>query len=112
MQHSKGMKATVHDIVELVEYQPDSVVSKTVIDQPAGKVTLFAFDESQGLSAHIVPFDALVQVIEGEVSITISGQPHKLKAGQMIIMPANQPHAVKAVSPFKMMLVMIKKDPR
>lgn len=108
MQDSKEVKATVHDIVDLVDYQPDSVVSKTLIDQRAGKVTLFAFDQNQGLSEHTVPFDAVVQVIEGEAGISISGQPHKLKAGQMIIMPANQPHAVKAPAPFKMMLVMIK----
>ncbi len=95
-------------IVELVEYQEGSIVSRTVIDKPTGTLTLFAFDKSQGLSEHTAPFDALVYVFDGEAEVTISGKPVQLKPGEMIIMPANQPHALRAVNRFKMMLVMIK----
>ena len=93
---------------EAIEYQKNSVVSKTIIKQSTGNVTLFAFDQEQGLSEHTAPFDALVYIIEGEVKITIAGQDHLLKQGEMIIMPANKPHALKAITKFKMMLVMIK----
>lgn len=94
--------------VGLVEYQEGSVVSRTVIDQNGGTVTLFAFDEGQGLSEHTAPFDALVYVIDGEAKITIGGKPFELSAGDMIIMPANQPHALQAINRFKMMLIMIR----
>ncbi|MBN1161834.1 MAG: cupin domain-containing protein [Dehalococcoidales bacterium] len=92
----------------LVEYQPGAVVSRTLIDKSAGTVTLFAFDNGQGLSEHTTPFDALVYILDGEAEITISGQPLRVKKEEMLIMPANQPHALKAVKRFKMMLVMIK----
>lgn len=92
----------------LVQYQDGSVVSRTVINRPAGTVTLFAFDREQSLSEHTAPFDALVQVLDGSAEIKISGRPHVLKKGEMIIMPAGQPHAIRALDKFKMMLVMIK----
>jgi quercetin dioxygenase-like cupin family protein len=93
---------------ELLDYQDGSVVSRTIIKKDTGTVTLFAFDKGEGLSEHTAPFDALVHVLDGTVEITISGKPHRLTEGQMIIMPANDPHALKAVDRFKMMLVMIK----
>jgi quercetin dioxygenase-like cupin family protein len=95
-------------MVDLAEYQAGSIVSRTLIEKPTGTVTLFAFDEGQGLSEHTAPFDALVCVLEGETEITISGTPSRLHAGDMIIMPAHEPHAVKAVKKFKMMLTMIR----
>lgn len=92
----------------MVEYQQDAVVSKTILKKNTGTVTLFAFDEGQGLSEHAAPFDAMVQVLDGQVEITISGKPYLLQAGEFIIMPANEPHALKGVKPFKMMLTMIR----
>jgi quercetin dioxygenase-like cupin family protein len=93
---------------ELVSYQGGSVVSKTLIDKKIGTVTLFSFDAGQGLSEHTAPFDAFVQVVDGEAEVTIDGEAQVVTAGQMIIMPANHPHALKAVKPFKMLLVMIR----
>lgn len=93
---------------ELVQYQDDSVVSKTLIDKKIGTITLFSFDAGQGLSEHTAPFDAYIQVVDGEAEVTIEGELHTVIAGQMIIMPANKPHAVKAVKAFKMLLVMIR----
>jgi quercetin dioxygenase-like cupin family protein len=93
---------------ELVDYQPGSVVSREIIRKDVGTVTLFAFDKGQGLSEHTAPFDALVQVVDGEAEITIAGEKHKVKNGQIIIMPAGKPHALHAAERFKMMLVMIK----
>ena len=93
---------------ELVNYQDGAVVSRAIVNKPAGNVTLFAFDEGQGLSEHTAPFDALAQVVEGEAEITISGQPHRLQGGEMILMPAGQPHALKALKRFKMILTMIR----
>ncbi|MBK5275353.1 MAG: cupin domain-containing protein [Desulfuromonadales bacterium] len=93
---------------ELVAYSEGSVVSKTLIDKKVGTVTLFSFDAGQGLSEHIVPYDAFVQIVDGEAQVTIQGAPHTVAAGQMIIMPANIPHEMKAVKPFKMLLVMIR----
>lgn len=92
----------------LISYQDDSVVSRTVINRSSGTVTLFAFDRDQSLSEHTAPFDALVHILDGKAEITISGKPHLLKKGEMIIMPADQPHGLKALDRFKMMLVMIK----
>lgn len=100
--------AQVAAMTELVKYQDGAVVSRTVIDKQAGTVTLFAFDAGQGLSEHAAPYDALVQVLDGEVTISIAGKPYDLHAGEMIIMPANQPHAVRAVKRFKMVLTMIR----
>lgn len=95
-------------LLDMVGYQEGAVVSKTLIDKKTGTVTLFAFARGQGLSEHTAPFDALVQVLDGEVEITISGRPFHLKAGEIIVMPANEPHALKAVNQFKMMLTMIR----
>ena len=106
---SKGFtNAQVVKAAELVNYQDGSIVSRELVKKPTGTVTIFAFDEGQGLSEHTAPFDALVQVLEGEVEIMISGQPHRLRAGEMILMPAGQPHALKALARFKMMLTMIR----
>lgn len=98
----------IMNLNELVAYQKGAVVSKTVVDKEAGTVTLFAFDEGQALSEHTAPFDALAQVSDGEAEIRIAGVPYKVGAGEMIIMPANQSHALKALTPFKMMLTMIR----
>ena len=93
---------------ELVEYQKGSVVSRTVIDKNTGTVTLFAFDEGEGLSEHTAPFDALVVDLDGEVEVKVAGVSNHLNEGDMIVMPANKTHALKALTRFKMMLVMIK----
>ncbi len=95
-------------LVDLIDYQEGSVVSRTIIDKRAGTVTLFAFDEGQGLSEHTAPFDALVYILDGETEIVISGKALRLKEGEMVIMPANQPHALKAITKFKMVLTMIR----
>ncbi len=102
------LKTEAVEFADLVEYQEGSIVSRTLIDKSAGSVTVFAFDEGQGLSEHTVPFDALVHVLDGEVEITISGKLHCAKAGEIIMMPANEPHALKAATRFKMVLTMIK----
>jgi quercetin dioxygenase-like cupin family protein len=104
----KRLPAKVFDLPELIEYQTEAIVSRTLIKQSTGTVTLFAFDADQELSEHTAPFDAMIQICEGEAEITISGKLHHLSAGQIIIMPAGKPHAVKAVKSFKMMLTMIK----
>lgn len=93
-------------LVKLVSYQKGAVVSKTLVEKKTETVTVFAFAEGQGLSEHTAPFDAMVSILEGEADITISGKLFHLKAGEMITMPANKPHALKAIIPFKMMLVM------
>ncbi len=111
MEAPKSLKAQVLEAVALVNYQAGSIVSREIIKKGGGTVTLFAFDQDQGLSEHTAPFDALVNVLEGTVDVTVSGQTNHLQAGQMIIMPANEPHALKAVSKFKMMLTMIKAQP-
>ncbi len=95
-------------LIDLVSYQEGSIVSRTIIDKATGTCTLFAFDEGQGLSEHTAPFDALVYLVDGEAEVTISGKVLHLKEGDMVIMPANKPHALRAVRKFKMMLVMIK----
>ena len=95
-------------LADLVSYQEDAVVSKTVIKKETGTVTLFAFDSNQGLSEHTAPFDAMVCVLDGEVEITISKKPYILKTGEMIVLPVGEPHALKAVTRFKMMLTMIR----
>ena len=95
-------------VAELVNYQDGAIVSREIVEKPTGTVTAFAFDEGHGLSEHTAPFDALVQVLEGEVGITISGKLHCLQGGELILMPANQPHALKAVKRFKMLLTMIR----
>lgn len=96
------------NLTDLVDYQKDSVVSRTIVDKHAGTVTLFAFDEGQGLSEHTAPYDAVIHLLEGEAEVMISGKVHRLRAGEAIIMPANQPHSLKALKKFKMMLIMIR----
>ena len=98
----------VQKMVELIAYQEGAVVSRVIVSQPTGSVTLFAFDAEQGLSEHTAPFDALVHILDGEAEVTLSGTPHHLTAGEMIVMPANEPHALRALTPFKMLLVMIR----
>lgn len=98
----------VVNLAHLVDYQDDSVVSRTIVDKKTGTITLFAFGKGQGLSEHTAPFDALVYVLEGEAGITISGESFYLKGGETIIMPADKPHALEALNRFKMLLVMIK----
>ncbi|MDD5454701.1 MAG: cupin domain-containing protein [Candidatus Ratteibacteria bacterium] len=94
--------------ISALKYQKNSIVSKEIVKKNAGTVTLFAFDKGQGLSEHTAPFDALVYIVDGAAEITVSGKPHTVKKGEMTIMPANKPHAVKANKRFKMLLVMIK----
>ena len=98
----------VAKIVDLINYQQGSVVSRTIIDKKEGTITLFAFDEGQGLSEHTAPFDALVFILDGNAEVTIAGKPHDVNEGEMLIMPANKPHALKAMRKFKMLLVMIR----
>ena len=97
-----------HPVVELIDYQPDAIVSREILKANTGTVTLFAFDAGQGLSEHTAPFDALVQVLDGEVEITVAGKAHQVKTGQLLILPAHKPHALKANNRFKMLLVMIR----
>jgi len=98
----------VVDMAGLVEYQEGSVVSKTLLNKNTGTVTMFAFDKGQGLSEHTAPFDAMVYIADGEVEIAIGGEPRRVKAGEMLIMPADVPHALDAVTRFKMALIMIR----
>lgn len=108
---SEDIKAKSLNIENLVDYQKDTVVSREVIKKELGTVTFFAFDKGQGLSEHSAPFDAMVQVIDGEAEITISGKKNTVKAGEIIIMPANEPHALQAEnSQYKMILTMIKSE--
>jgi len=104
---AKSIVAQAAKLSELVNYQDGSIVSKEII-KAKGTVTLFAFDKGQGLSEHIAPFDALVYNLDGKAEITIEGKPRLLQAGEVIIMPANKPHALKAIERFKMLLVMIR----
>ena len=92
-----------------VEYQVGSVVSRTIIESNAGTITLFAFDLGEGLSEHTAPFDALIQVIDGSAEVTISGEPHRLDSGESIILPAGEPHSLRAPQRFKMLLTMIRR---
>jgi quercetin dioxygenase-like cupin family protein len=106
--NTEDLMAKVVNMENLVEYQAGSIVSRTIIDKDTGNLTLFAFSEGQGLSEHTAPYDALAYILDGKAEVTISGKPFPLKQGEMVIMPANQPHALKAVTGFKMLLVMIK----
>ena len=104
----QGLLARAVKMAGLAEYQDGSVVSREIIKKNTGTVTVFAFDKGQGLSEHTAPFDALVYILDGEAEITISGKAHRVNSGEMIIMPASQPHALKALNRFKMALVMIR----
>jgi quercetin dioxygenase-like cupin family protein len=96
------------DLGSLTSYQNGAVVSRTLVKRKAATITLFAFDEGQGLSEHTTPYDAVAHILEGDAEITISGKPLKLSSGEMVLMPADQPHALKALSKFKMLLTMIR----
>ncbi len=95
-------------LADLVAYQSEAIVSRTIIDKPSGTFTIFSFDRGQGLSEHTAPYDAVVLVLDGTVEINIAGKLSQAEAGDMIIMPANQPHSLKAVDKFKMALIMIR----
>ncbi|MDH5376505.1 MAG: cupin domain-containing protein [Candidatus Bathyarchaeota archaeon] len=108
MGSNEKLLAQAVRLIDLVDYQEGSVVSRTLIDKKTGTVTLFAFDEGQGLSEHTTPFDALVYLLDGEAEISISGKTLHAGEGEIMLMPANQPHALKAIKKFKMILTMIK----
>lgn len=105
---SSMVHSEIKKLSEMVKYQDGTIVSKTLINKDSGTVTLFAFDKDQSLSEHTAPFDALLQVFDGAAEVEISGKKHHLTNGEMILMPANVPHAVRANEKFKMMLIMIK----
>ena len=105
---SSNFAAKVSNLADLIGYQEGSVVSRTIIDKKTGTVTLFAFDQNQGLSEHTAPYDAMVYILDGEVEVKVSGKPIRLKQGEMTIMPANEPHALTAKTKFKMLLTMIR----
>jgi quercetin dioxygenase-like cupin family protein len=107
-ENTKKLAAQAVTLADLIDYQGGSVVSRTIIDKNAGTVTLFAFDKGEGLSEHTAPYDALVYVLDGDAEVTISGKPIRLKKGEFTIMPANEPHALSAVTKFKMLLIMIR----
>jgi len=107
-KETEALLSKVLGVVDLVGYQDGSIVSRTLIDKKKGTITLFAFDKGQGLSEHTAPFDAMVQILEGEAEITIGGNSLCAGGGDMVIMPANVPHALKANEKFKMILVMIR----
>ena len=107
-KQTEKLVAQAANMADLVSYQEGTIVSMTLVDKKTGTVTLFAFDEGEGLSEHTAPFDALVHLLDGEAEITISGRAHRLTAGDAILMPADEPHALKAVKQFKMVLTMIR----
>jgi len=100
----------VLDIASMVSYAKSSIVSRTLVENNAGTITLFAFDAGQNLSEHTAPFDALVQVLDGEGEFTVGGRTHTVAAGRMLLMPAGEPHAVRAERPFKMLLTMLRSE--
>ena len=104
----KGLTGLVVNIEGLVSYQEGAVVSKTLLNKQAGTITLFAFDKGQGLSEHTAPYNATVQIVDGEAEITVSGKAQTVKKGEMLIMPANEPHSLLALERFKMILIMIR----
>lgn len=105
---SSTIKGHPFNLEQLVDYAEGSVVSKTLLKKEIGNITLFAFDEGQGLSEHTAPFDAIVYILDGEAEIAIGGQPQNVHSGEMLIMPANIAHALQAKTPFKMLLIMIR----
>ena len=105
---STASKSQILHMLEMVSYQDAAVVSRQITKEEAANITLFAFDKDQGLSEHTAPFDALVHILEGEAQVTISGKTFVLKTGDAILMPANEPHALKAAQRFKMLLTMIR----
>ncbi|MFC1568497.1 cupin domain-containing protein [Candidatus Margulisiibacteriota bacterium] len=108
MTDKKFSPGEVAQLASLIEYQPDSIVSRMLLKKPNGSVTLFALAEGQTIAEHSTPHDAMVNVVEGEAEVTISGKKHSLSAGEVLVMPANDPHALKAIKAFKMILTMVK----
>jgi quercetin dioxygenase-like cupin family protein len=108
MKSTKDLQGKAFDVAKMLGYQAGAIVSKEIIRKDAGTITLFAFDKGQGLSEHTAPFNAFIYVADGTAQIFINGKPHKVTKGEMIILPANKPHALKAIKKFKMLLVMIK----
>ena len=104
----RHLSAEVARVTDLIQYQEGAVVSRTLVKKASGSVTLFAIDRSQGLSEHTAPYDALVQVLDGEADITVSHRAQRVRQGEMILMPADQPHELKAVTRFKMLLTMLR----
>lgn len=104
----KELMAKALDAAEMIDYQESAVVSRTIINKGSGTITVFSFDKGQGLSEHTAPFDAFVYILDGKAEISISGKPNAVESGQIIIMPANEPHALSATERFKMLLVMIR----
>ena len=100
--------STPQKVAELLDYQPGSVVSRTLVKKATGTLTLFAFDKGEGLSEHSTPHDAVVEVVDGTVEVTIGGVPHRVSEGEGLLLPASVPHALPAVTPFKMLLTMIR----
>ncbi|HEX7364742.1 MAG TPA: cupin domain-containing protein [Dehalococcoidia bacterium] len=105
---SSEFNEKIRKLIDMVDYQDGAVVSREIMNEKSGTVTVFAFDKGQGLSEHTAPFDAMVYFLEGEVEVTISGMPLLLRQGEMVVLPSNQPHALKAIKRFKMMLTMMK----
>ena len=105
---NEPFKANPIHLKDFIKYSDGSIVSKTLIDKKTGALTLFAFDYDQGLSEHSAPFDAVVQILDGEAELVIGGKKLKASSGQMVIMPANIPHSLKAIKKFKMLLTMIR----
>ena len=110
MKHKEpnSLKAQATNLVNLIDYQEGSVVSRALIDKKVGTLTLFAFDRGQGPSEHTAPFDAFVYILDSEVEVVVSSKAHSVRTGEMIIMSANEPHSLRALEKFKMMLVMIR----
>jgi len=102
------LMAKAFSLADLLEYQPDSIVSKEIVKKKTGTITIFAFDKDQGLSEHTAPFDAVVYIVDGRAGIKIAGRSSVVKKGEMIMLPANKPHALKAIAKFKMLLIMIR----
>jgi quercetin dioxygenase-like cupin family protein len=107
-KNSENLASQARKLADLISYQEGAVVSRTIIDKKTGTVTLFAFDQNQGLSEHTAPYDAMVYILEGEADVAISGKPVRVMKGEMTIMPANEPHALSAVTRFKMLLIMVR----
>ncbi len=108
MSSNDDIKGNVRKLKDLIDYQEHSVVSKELVKKDTGTITIFAFDKDEQLSEHSAPFDALVQIIDGKAEITIDGNKKTVKEGEILLMPANHPHALKAVEKYKMILTMIK----
>lgn len=111
MNATNDLRNQVLKLSALVDYGPGAVVSRTLLDRPAGTLTVFAFDEGQGLSEHTAPYDATVEVVEGAGEFTVGGQVHTVRGGELLIMPAGVPHSVRARERFKMLLIMIRSRP-